>query len=134
MGGRGGSASSNNGKEVASAPATAGAEGILVPAGAQLPPGTIVLPAELGRALAISEIARRLENTIQDRVAAHRLLDGLDAKSLKEVGKALNLPKLDGTKSELVNRIIEFTVGNRLNSAAIRSRANQITRTRLESR
>lgn len=122
MGGRGGSASSNNGKEVASAPATAGAEGILAPAGTQFPPGTIVLPAELARALAVGEIARRLDSVVQDRVAAHRLLDGLDLPTLKEVGKALDLPRLDGTKSVLTNRIIEFTVGNRLSSAAMRTR------------
>lgn len=131
MGGRGGSASSNNGKEVASAPA---GEAVLAPAGTPTPAGTTVVPQEVARALAIGEIARRLDNVVQDRVAAHRLIDGLDVKTLKELGRVVNLPQLSGSKSELINRIIEFTVGNRLNSAAIRSRANQITRTRLESR
>lgn len=121
MGGRGGSASSNNGKEGASASEAAAAEGTIVPAGTQLPPGAIVVPADIARSLAIAEIARRLDNVVQDRVAAHRLLDGMDLKSLKEVGKAVNLPMLSGTKFELIHRIIEFTVGNRVNSAAIRA-------------
>lgn len=83
--------------------------------------GTIVLPQELSRLLALQEIARRLDSVVTTRAQAHRLVDGLDTNALKTVAQAVGMPDRSGSKKDLTERLVEFTVGNRINSAAIRA-------------
>ncbi len=60
---------------------------------------------------------------ITTRAQGEEALKGLSGARLKAIADAVGMPRGGGrpsTKQELIIAIVEFTVGNRINSAAIR--------------
>jgi hypothetical protein len=68
--------------------------------------------------LEILALQERLD-AMQTREGAEALLSTQTASSLKDLAASLGMGKT-GTKKEHIARLVEFTIGNRLNSQAIR--------------
>jgi len=66
-----------------------------------------------------SDDAPAVLNRISSRAEAKRYLGQASWGQLRRVTSALGISG-QGNKEALIDRIVEFTVGNRLNSAAIR--------------
>jgi hypothetical protein len=65
-------------------------------------------------------VVRNLRGSVQTREAAQAELDGLTVAELRDVARQLNVRRDNATKQDLKDRIVERTVGSRINASVLR--------------